>query len=229
MVSGLFVRRAMPNPDKPKVKRQKVAPSKYPWKKFPQYPRMYGETNLERDARIDAAIANGEEPEVQLVAVKKKKPLLTEHRKMARHKFATGCSLKELCILFGYDYQYFCTKISVSPAWKNYMADLDEFDAHETSILKNKLLSMGHKAVEAIEDDLDSDVSGGFRDRLVRQNAAKDVLNRIDVVGEKAGSSDGSGGSDRRSINITNINIKELNIAEKHDLAARLMNQPVDI
>ena len=153
------------------------------------------------------------------------KTLSKDHRKMARWLYAhPKATKKQMAKKFGFSYSYLVNQVTPTALWKNYMADLEEFDAHETLILKNNLVTMGHKAVAVLEDDLDHDITG-FKDRIVRQNAAKDILNRIDVTGDKGKDSP----EVAKVVNLTQVNIKSLTIAEKHDLAARLMQQPVDI
>jgi len=175
---------------------------------------------LERDGRLSGGRDHRNSNEYAYL-----KNLTTRHRKMARYKYANpNTTLAELAEKFEYSVGYITSHVISSKLWKNYMQDLDEFDAYETGILKNSLLSMGHKAVAVLEDDLDAKIDG-FKDRIVRQNAAKDILNRIDVVGEK----DKVAPEMAKVVNLTQVNIKNLSIAEKHDLAARLMSQPVDM
>lgn len=152
------------------------------------------------------------------------KTLTRKHRRMARVMYNENIPASELAKRFKLSRAHVAENIVKSKVFQNFMADLEEFEGHEQSILKRRLIDMGDKAVDALDDDLGMDVTG-VQERRLRQSAAKDVLTRIDVVGE----ADKEEKAPASVINLTQINIKELTIAEKHDLAARLMQQPVDV
>jgi len=147
------------------------------------------------------------------------------HRRMARAMFAQNLDCRQLAEMFKMNRLHVQNRIVASPVFRKYLDRLEEAEGKEQVLLRSRLLEMGDKAVGALDNDLDMKIDGHLS-RRVRQTAARDVLDRIDVVGEAKRDRDDS---PREVTNITQINIKELTIAEKHDLAAKLMQQPITI